>query len=110
MEGYKDPFNRRPFPWGREDRELQDHYKRLGRMRRDQAALRLGDIQFFDAGDRHLCFSRSYQGKTLKIYCNRSGDTWEIPSGKVILGYNLQIVAPDWLILGPRGFCVTEEE
>ena len=110
MEGYKDPFNRRPFPWGREDRELTDHYKRLGRMRRDQAALRLGDIQFFEAGDRHLGFTRSYRGKTLKIYCNRSGDTWEIPSGKVILGYNLQIVAPDWLILGPRGFVVTEEE
>ena len=108
MEGYKDPFNRRTYPWGREDRELVDHYKRLGRLRRDQEVLRLGDIQFFTAGDKHLGFTRTYSGKTLKVYANRSGDSWEIPSGPVILGYNLQTVAPDWLVLGPRGFCVTE--
>ena len=108
MEGYKDPFNRRPFPWGREDRELQEHYSRLGRLRKDQIALRLGDIQFFQAADKHLGFTRSYEGMTLKVFCNRSGDSWEIPAGQVILGYNLQTVAPGWLVLGPRGFCVTE--
>ena len=109
MEGHKDPFNRRPFPWGREDWELQNHFKRLGRLRRDQEAIRLGDVSFFEYGDKHLGFSRSYQGKTLKVYCNRSGDPWDIPAGKVIFGYNLQVVAPDWLTLGPRGFCITED-
>jgi len=109
MEGHRDPFNRRPFPWGREDWELQNHFKRLGRLRRDQEAIRLGDVSFFEYGDKHLGFSRSYQGKTLKVYCNRSGDPWDIPAGKVIFGYNLQVVAPDWLTLGPRGFCITED-
>ena len=65
-------------------------------------------MQFFQAGDKHLGFQRTYEGKTLKIFCNRSGDSWEIPAGQVILGYNLQTVAPGWLVLGPRGFCVTE--
>ena len=91
MEGHKDPFNRRPFPWGREDWELQNHYKRLGRLRRDNPALRLGDIHFFQAGDRHLGFTRSHAGETLRIYCNRSGDPWEIPSGQLVFGYNLQL-------------------
>ena len=109
MEGHRDPFNRRPFPWGREDWEMQNHFKRLGRLRKDQEALRLGSIQFFQYGDKHLGFSRSYGGKTLKIYCNRSGDAWDIPAGSVVFGYNLQTVAPDWLTLGPRGFCITEE-
>ena len=108
MEGYKDPFNRRTFPWGHEERELTEHYRRLGRLRKEQAALRLGDIHFFQAGDKHLGFTRSYQGRTLKVFANRSGDAWEIPAGAVILGYNLQTVAPDWLVIGPRGFCVTE--
>lgn len=53
-------------------------------------------------------FSRSYNGKTLKIYVNRSGDPWDIPSGRVIFGRNLQTIAPDWLTLAPRGFCVVE--
>ena len=108
MEGYKDPFNRRTYPWGREDWEIMNHFKRLGRLRKENEALRLGDIRFFQAGDKHLGYTRSYQGKTLKIYANRSGDSWEIPAGKVILGFNLQIVAPDWLTLGPRGFCIVE--
>lgn len=108
MEGYKDPFNRRTYPWGREDQEILNHYKRLGALRRSCEPLRLGDIHFFDAGDKHLGFSRTYNGKTVKIYCNRSGDPRDIPAGKVILGYNLQTVAPDWLTLAPRGFCIVE--
>ena len=109
MEGYKDPFNRRPYPWGREDWDLLSHYQRLGQLRRNCEALRLGDIQFFQAGDKHLGFSRTYKGKTLKVYANRSGDSWEIPKGNIVLGYNLQVVAPTSLTLGPRGFCITEE-
>ena len=109
MEGYKDPFNRRSFPWGREDREIQGHFKRLGKMRRDYDALRLGDIQFFEAGDKRLGFKRSYNGKQVRVYVNRSGDPWDIPAGKVIFGHNLQVVAPDWLTLAPRSFCLVEE-
>ena len=109
MEGYRDPFNRRTFPWGREDWELQAHFKRLGRMRKENEALRLGDIAFFQAGDKLLGFTRSCGGKTLRVCCNRSTDPWEIASGRIILGYNLQSVCPDCLILGPRGFCVVEE-
>ena len=108
MEGYKDPFNRRPYPWGHEDQELLEHYTRLGKLRSRCEALRLGDISFFQAGDKHLGFSRSYNGKTVKIYANRSGDSWEIPYGKILLGYNLQVVSQDCLVLGPRGFCITE--
>ena len=109
MEGHRDPFNRRPYPWGREDMEILSHYKRLGQLRRDHPAFRLGDIQFFQAGDKHLGFTRTYQGRTYRVYANRSGDAWDIPAGKVILGFNLRIVASDWLTLGPRGFCVTED-
>lgn len=109
MEGYRDPFNRRPYPWGHENPDFLNHFKRLGRLRREHEALRLGDIAFFRAEDKHVGFTRSYQGKTYRIYCNRSGDAWEVPSGKLVMGYNLQIVAPDWLTLGPRGFCITED-
>ena len=109
MEGYKDPFNRRPYPWGREDWELLDHFKRLGQLRKNCEAIRLGDIQFFQAGDKHLGYTRSYKGKTVKVYANRSGDSWEIPKGNILLGYNLQVIAPTSLTLGPRGFCVVEE-
>ncbi len=109
MEGYRDPFNRRPYPWGRENHELLVHYKRLGRLRREQIALRLGDIRFFKAGDHKIGFTRSYGGQTLRIYLNRSGDPWDIPMGNILLGRNLHTVAPDWLTLSALGFCVIKD-
>lgn len=110
MEGYRDPFNRRPYPWGRENEDFRNHFMRLGRLRQEHEALRLGDIRFFTAEDKHLGFTRTYKGKTYRVYCNRSGDAWEVPFGKLVAGYNLQIVATDCLTLGPRGYCVTEDE
>ena len=35
LEGYRDPFNRACYPWGREDEGLIDWYKKLGKMRRE---------------------------------------------------------------------------
>ena len=108
MEGYKDPFNRRSFPWGREDWEMQSHFRRLGRLRAEYPALRLGDISFLEAGDKRVAYRRSYQGKAVLVYVNRSGDPWDISSGKVIFGHNIQVIAPDCLTVAPRGFCIIE--
>jgi len=109
MEGHKDPFNRRTYPWGRENPELLAHFRRLGQLRNAQPALRLGDIQFFQAGDSRLGFSRSHDGKTFRIYVNKSLDIWEVPAGRLLLGHNLRTVAPDWLSIAPGGFCLVEE-
>ena len=108
MEGYKDPFNRRTYPWGWEDTEILGHFRCLGKLRTQNIALRLGDIRFTVASDRHLAYTRSAQGQTLSIYVNRSGDAWDIPTGRVIFGKNIDTISPDRLTLGPRGFCVME--
>jgi glycosidase len=107
MEGYGDPFCRRPFPWGREEPELQAHYRRLGRLRKRWEALRYGDIQFFQSMNNQVGFTRSWKGQTLRIYVNRSSDDWTIPTGKILLGRNLQTVAEDRLVLGHNGYCLT---
>ena len=109
MEGYRDPFNRRPYPWYHEDPEVMAHFLRLGQLRKEFEALRLGDIHFFEAGDRHIGFTRSYKGRTFRIYANRSGDPWEIPTHRLYFGVNMQVVARDHLIIGGRGFCITED-
>ena len=33
LQGFEDPLNRRPYPWGKEDKELLGHYAYLGRLR-----------------------------------------------------------------------------
>lgn len=35
MEGYRDPFNRACYPWGRENQELIEWHKELGELRRN---------------------------------------------------------------------------
>ena len=110
MEGHKDPFNRRTYPWGREDMELLTHFKRLGQLRKDNEALRLGDIQFFKADDRKIGFTRSYNGKTLRIHMNRGGDLWQIDPGKILLGHNIQTLTKQEIVLAAKGFCVIAEE
>ena len=109
MEGYRDPFNRRTYPWGREDPEFLNHFLRLSQLRKNFEAFRLGDIHFFAAGDKHIGFTRSYKGRTFRVYCNRSADPWEIPTHRLYFAVNMKLIAKDQLIIGPRGFCVTEE-
>ena len=109
MGGYRDPFNRRPLPWGREDPDFLNHFRRLSQLRKDFEAFRLGDIHFFEAGDRHIGFTRSYKGRTFRVYCNRSADPWEIPGGKLHFGEYMRLVSKEQLIIGARGFCVTED-
>ncbi len=109
MEGHKDPFNRRPYPWGREDADLLAHYQKLGALRKAQAPLQLGDIQFAQAGGQKLAFTRSFGGRQLWIYVNRCADSWEIPAGKVLLSHKLQTGALSEPILESMGYCVMEE-
>ena len=109
MEGEKDPFHRRTYPWGHESQQLLAHFRWMGQLRKNWEPLRLGDIQFFEAQDQRLGFSRSYNGKTVRIYVNRSGDEWEVPAGKAMLyGRNLRTVAPTVISVGPMGFCAVE--
>ncbi len=106
MEGHKDPFNRRTYPWGQEDQTLLEHYRKLGVLRKYQDILRLGDIQFFQFADRKLGFYRQHAGSRLSIYVNRSSDNWQIPLESVLLAHKLDTSSQ---VLAPMGFCIMEE-
>ena len=108
MEGHNDPFNRRTYPWGKEDPALLAFFRQLGELRKSFDALRLGDIQFFQAEGQKIGFNREYDGKILRCYVNFSHEPWEISGGKVLFGYNIQSVAPTWVSLAPMGLCITE--
>ena len=94
--------------WMSPKRKASKFFRSLGQLRKSQEALRLGDIQFFTAGDKHLGFTRTYGGKMLRVYCNRSADPWEIPTNRLYFGMNMKVIAKDHLTIGARGFCVTE--
>ena len=53
MDGYRDPFNRKFYPWGAEDEPLQAFYTTLARLKKESPALRRGDVTVLEAG---CCF------------------------------------------------------
>ena len=109
MEGGKDPFNRRTYPWGREDMELLNHHRQLGQLRKQKEALRLGEIVFFHGENGRLAFKRTLEGSTVRIYVNHSDDVWDVSANRLLMGHNLRNVAPGQVCLAPRGWCITED-
>ncbi|NCA67240.1 MAG: glycoside hydrolase family 13 protein [Clostridia bacterium] len=46
MQGFKDPINRRTFPWGEENAEILGYYKKLGNIRKNNPKALSGRISF----------------------------------------------------------------
>ncbi len=62
MEGFEDPFNRRGYPWGKEDQELIAWFSRLGQLRKKCKCLRKGSIAYVKAEGPVLAFTRQLGG------------------------------------------------
>ena len=83
MEGGKDPFNRNPFPWGKEDKELQKFYKDLGRVRKNASILKDGDFVPISAADGCIAFERGTLDCGIFVIANRGPNTinYTLPEG-----------------------------
>lgn len=79
MQGYDDPFSRRCFPWGQENRALTDYFRALAACKNASSVLRFGDIAAQSAGEGRLLLTRSFEGKAARIYINRSDELWQTP-------------------------------
>ena len=66
LEGYSDPFNRMPFPWGNENAELLSHYRRLGLLRRKHRVYEDGEFSILQLERNVLIFSRK-RGQTAYV-------------------------------------------
>jgi glycosidase len=58
MEGMSDPFCRYPFPWHNIDTEINDHYKKLGAIRRGEGIFAGGEFRITCAENGYFEFIR----------------------------------------------------
>ena len=72
IEGYSDPFNRRTYPWGKEDHDLIDYYKTIGSIRRNNAVYREGEFDLLALDNQKLIFKRSEGNDELITVANTS--------------------------------------
>ena len=77
LQGWKDPFNRRCYPWGQEDTELIDYTRQLAKIRREHPAFAEGAMEFLVLEDNVVGFARYIpeNGSSAVILLNRGGDT-----------------------------------
>ncbi len=72
LEGYEDPFNRRGYPWGHEDKELISWFSLLSNTRNSSEALQAGDIRFLPCcSGAVLAFERALGQDRAVIAANR---------------------------------------
>lgn len=71
VSGYEDPINRKTYPWGNEDQELVDFYKKLGEIRRAVHDELLGETHFSSTNDL-VIMRRTAGKKQLSVLINNS--------------------------------------
>ena len=72
LEGYGDPFCRRPYPWGREDASLVAHVRSLARLKRECAPLHGTTLDFL-VHEGSLCvYERKSHGECVRVMANLS--------------------------------------
>ncbi len=110
MQGFGDPFCRAFYPWGKEDAEILEFYRKLGKIRRGSKAFCSGDFIPFASGGSVIAYIRKKDSAAAFIAVN-CGDCvsqidlpYEFSNTKTAdLG-----VSPDKskLTLGPLSFSV----
>lgn len=72
LQGGSDPFNRAFFPWGKENTDITDWYKKLGNIRRNSDCLKDGDFVPYSAMLSCVAYKRQSENETLFIIVNRN--------------------------------------
>jgi glycosidase len=70
MQGYKDPFNRCCYPWGNENNELIEWYKKLGKIRKENACFVDGRLEILSAVAGCVAYSRKADGNEILVISN----------------------------------------
>lgn len=89
-EGYKDPFNRRTYPWGNEDLGLLEFVRELSKIRRSSRVFEKGVLDFYNVTPTLCSFTRTDEdiNESVAVYLNKSKKSYKfkliIPSDRVV--------------------------
>lgn len=87
MEGYHDPFCRRPYPWGKENQDLLRFYRTLGKIRSGHSVFDGGDFYIDLAEGGFLVYTRQKEKEKITVLVNREQKDrfFALPKGSVEL-------------------------
>lgn len=84
MQGLKDPFNRRAFPWGSLDMDLLGFYEQMGSIRTNNHMFKNAEFVPISAADGCIAYAREKDGNprhSMILVANRGGNpiTYYLP-------------------------------
>ncbi len=100
LEGYSDPFNRMPYPWGREDKSLVAFYRTIARIRNAFSyAYSNGDFKLIELNPKCLIFARYARNYAYLTVVNNSNKKIKfrfdrMASGQIYGTHSEEIVLP----------------
>lgn len=78
LEGYRDPFCRMPYPWGRENSELVALYRKLGKIRADKRKIFAeGEFNVICAENSFIAYTRSNKDDVVCVLANAAETPYE---------------------------------
>jgi len=86
IQGTKDPFCRRTYPWGKEDTELLEWYTKLGNLRNNKI-LEDGDMIIKYAENSIVIYERVKNDKKIIVAVNKSQDDFNFIVEKNMMDY-----------------------
>ena len=72
MQGYKDPFNRGCYPWGKENQELITFYRTLGEIRTENKVFEKGFFSPVSSMLGCVAFRRHDENGDIMVIVNRN--------------------------------------
>ena len=79
LQGLGNLANRRPFPWGKEDHDLLDFFRCMGRARTKEQFLRTADWDVYDITNQYLLFERQTDDIDALIAISNSDESLPTP-------------------------------
>lgn len=109
VTGFGDPFCRKTYPWGKENTELVEFYKQLGKVRRGSAAFKEGEFIPVTAENGLLSFMRVSGNAKVFVAVNRNNSVYEIVLPKEFKKKKSQMGGEtklEKIVLPPLGFTI----
>jgi len=92
MDGGADPFNRRCYPWGAEDREILEWYKKISRLRKEHCCFMDGVYELSEARAGVFSFTRGGGADCVLVAVNVS-DSDKVLSAR---GFNYDLLKDEY--------------
>jgi glycosidase len=75
MQGLNNLANRRPYPWGKEDKELLEYFRKMGMYRKKNPFLRTADSNIVELNNELVTFERIAPSDQLFVAINNTDES-----------------------------------